>query len=659
MVLYECWREFHNMFDFLKNRQSTKNDLFDFMKNKQNSGNNEFSFNKAASSEETPYEKKEKYIDKVYEHERWERYYDAVKTLKEALTFFPNDLEIISLTCESLFETEGYKEIIELANNGLQIAQQQANQYYISVFERHLASAFLESNELEKAEKYFLWAIGNMPEYSYNYYTLGLCYFRQKKYDKAIQSFKKYVITESSSAVSKDGKKMIKKAYWEKSQTLEEYSHIDKGIKFEEEGKSELALKEYSEACKINPKLAEGFCRISLLKSNCNETREAILFGLRAMAVKMENEDYENSNLYSILFKELSENYSKSSDEQNSKKCKILSRYYGAIAEGDLIAESGYDVIKRNNIYEEYKTAISFYSEDYEAYDKIIFLCLNFKNYKRTLVYLKDALFIAQKRRDLERISRYFHTAGTCFWHLGEHERAIVFNEKALETTSDLNLKFVINYDLSCLFEVENRLEESLEKLERCQEYVKDGADESLDLQSRLMKIKALLCENSPINRARELYAEGISWLNEEQTETAIKCFQQSLEYIPLDVKVMLRLSQSLESLGRRREALDVSKEGFKVCRLTNNLTFIDKFAYQASCCLATEKKDFEKALYYAKAAAEYQPKNEEYHFWIGQCYFYLKDFMNALDGYKRAYYMNKNPETLELIHKCESLLDE
>lgn len=111
-------------------------------------------------------------------------YVSAIKTLQTIHEADTNYLFMLSRLAEAYHANEQYDKALEVVDVGLKRPSE-----YRTSFLRTQAQAYGKKGEFEKSEKLFKSAIAEYPTSTIFWYSLGISYFNNKSYEKAIDCF--------------------------------------------------------------------------------------------------------------------------------------------------------------------------------------------------------------------------------------------------------------------------------------------------------------------------------------------------------------------------------------------------------------------------------------------------------------------------------------
>ncbi len=143
------------------------------------------------------------------------------------------------------------------------------------------------------------------------------------------------------------------------------------------------------------------------------------------------------------------------------------------------------------------------------------------------------------------------------------------------------------------------------------------------------------------IQKAEDLFNEGLELTNEGRFEEAIEAFNQALELAPDNLSVKVNLSTALQEAGRHLEAIAILEQ---IIQLNKGLSdeYLGLIYYNWGNALRERKSDLEAIEKYL-LAIEKRPNHASTWYNLGQCWWRTGNHEKAAEAYSNAVRLNPN----------------
>ncbi len=275
--------------------------------------------------------------------------------------------------------------------------------------------------------------------------------------------------------------------------------------------------------------------------------------------------------------------------------------------------------------------------------------------------YISLGIKQARKDNNNNKLAKYNKDLATYYSLQGDYAKAETYYKKGLELTTDKDDKFKFCLGLALCCSVAGDIKEELNYYEKCKQFLSDDAVEMItDLDSSIIRCKAMLDENSDLSLSMKHLANGEKYLESKKYNEAVNEFAKSLKYIPQRLDTLQKLSVCLQNLNKIDEAKEVNMEGFMTSIRDRDEFYIDIF----SIILGNyyyEKEDYRQALkyynYVTGANPNFPPKTV--FSLIGTCHLLLHEIDKAVKAYEIANKIDPSDEKISnQLKLCRELLN-
>lgn len=606
------------------------------------------------------YEKGEEYIEK-------KKFSEAAKAFEEAYKINPNQMQAIEQLCSCYTELKQYDKLQELSKKGLLIAQNQLNTYYISRFYSYLGISYKSLENYKEAIKNIQYAIINNKYYIDDYYNLYYCYFKLEKYDLALKALDliKKLNSEyyNEKKLEKEREQLFKTAL-EKDFIL---NHSQIATNYSKEKNYSAAINEYKQILSKKPDDTISLSEIinnELLSSSSND-KEIIDYCkklINELDKKHSDDDYKH---YDIAYKGLCYCYKLQNNSKLLSEYEKLSNCFNHIKKAKENISKDYT---EDAIYE-YKLAIESISNlnevpyNYSALDGIIDLYFNMQDYEGTKKYIQLGLNQAKKDKNKSKFINYCKNIASYYYLSEKYKDAIKSYQKVLEMATEADDISKSYLGLGNTYSLLEKNQEALNYYEKYKESLKNDSflEVTCDIDSKIIKHKTLLDENSDVSLAKNHYYKATDYYNSQQFNEAIEEYAKSLQYIPENTNVLRYLSLSLHTLKRHDEAYEVDTIGYNISLRDHDNSNLDVFCFGLGGYYLNYE-DYRTSLYYFNQIPRENSimYNEHTMSLIGICHVLLDELDEALEVFEEAH--NLYPNSIEIAHqleKCRKMINE
>ena len=558
----------------------------------------------------------------------------AVESYKEALIYYPKQIQVMGELCWCLGQANRLEEMLEIAKKALLISQKRVNTDNIGRFYFYIAQYYKATGQFAIAIKYLTLAIKNKPYFIANYIDSAFCYKKLGNYSNAVKQYE-LALNKTSDRDTQDFlKKHLEEAKIKRDEQSPELVYIGRGVAYEKNGDYKSANAEFTKAVDISPNTE--FLGLYVLFQNeiklGKDLYKAIGIGHNLVLIFNQKENHYGGSLFlESVCVGLYKCYKAIGDENNSEKYYKLSECYSHMNHAMEASEKR----EYKKALEEYKKALEIRT-GYDIINGIIDTLFDLNQLEEVEQYAQMGLKLAKVENDYEYIAKYNFDLGVKY-DLSKNIKAGEFFETALQRTKDLDNKLKYTRSIA-LFNYRIRdFTKAFENFNKCLEYIEAGAIDIYDIPSYLVRLQEISEENSDLNNSTKHYNLGGKYFNERKMEEAAKEMKIALSYIPEDLDALDVLNRCLFSLKRTDECMEVCYEGFLISRRDHDYRFFDMFCYNLANCFYNNK-EYDKALVYFKHALEVKPQDTDYLYFTGACYKHLGEFEKAIDTFKIAH---------------------
>lgn len=596
----------------------------------------------------------EKFQDLFYkalELEQKEKYQEAIKLLEEALKINPEQMQALGELCICCLEIKDSNKLKETALKGLQVAQDLYSKDNIGRFYHNLAGHYHMNEQYESAIKYFKLALHNKPYYTADYAPLGYCYYKLKKYDKAIECYK---AIKNEEMVKEVRKAQLSEFPIEKNKYM--------AVKYMLEDNDKMLEAECKKILELDSDNVLGLIGLARVEAKDNNNEEAILLAEKALSLldKKENEEY--SFYYPYLYANVLNNcYNKL--ENFDKSTNYFKLYLIATCTAD--AGEAIEKGKTDLALSYYKKVLDsdneietkFVPYNYMAIDGIINLLFNIKKTEEAKKYIQKAIKICKSENNTNKLPYYTFQVGRYYAYLKQYDKAIKYYNKAFEDTNNLDDKYNYKYTAGNCYICLKDLKNALEQFNTCKELVEKGAEDIKDINSIIIFYKNSFDKNSNIGKSDEYIKLCREAFGKKDFEKAINYAEKALKYRPQYIESIMLLEETLFQLGREEEGLATAMDGINISKRDHDTSFIDILYYDVGNYY-TRKEEYEKAAKLYTLAASFNPTDKDYFYNIGYCYKHLKKYQKAINAFEIGLKLDPNDKGMaDHLKDCKMML--
>ena len=566
------------------------------------------------------------------------QFFKAIPIFKELLNINPNNLKAMSILSECLLEQNKNRDALSIAQKGLKAAQQQLNTYYTKIFHQKIASGYQKYGDSEESLKSQKLAL--VHDYSNIQTNLELikCYLKNNKIDEAHKACHKIhylIISDKEKEEFEPLQSQVKAEYYK---LHPEQKHIADGYEYYMKGKLELALREYQKALKIAPKNIAVFGKLFYTYIQMNKINEAIEAGEKVVSSNRATleEYYEaseiNPELYGIYSK-LAEIYKHTWHFIKAKQYQAMSDYHQLIQRGTY--ES---MLSNNSAIELFTAAYNLKPEKHEALEKIIIHLICADKYVEALNYISKGLLLAKKENNTAKYAIYYGHEASCYSEMKQYKKEIESLEKQAAFTKDIQEKLFVYGQIANIYKEKENFEQYTNYLKKCQELVKQGAEDTLDLQTAFMELDAKSGSNSEYNQSKEHYKKASKLYSQKKYNEALAEYRKSFWLMPYDLEIMEAYSKCLCEQEYYKEASNISYEALELSVETNNNKYAESLFYTVAKYHFYQVKDYDEARKFFELASRHNPSSYEYYYKTAICYKELDRTEKAIKNFEKAY---------------------
>lgn len=581
-------------------------------------------------------------------------YINAIPLLKELLNLNPNNLKVMKVLSKCQLEEKKAREALSTAQKGLEAARRELNKPYVIIFLAEIANAFQASGDCENAVKHYKLALIHDPYNFQNSVDLINCYLKFDKIDEAYDACKKSKSSYSSESED-DYLRDLNRTVEEKYYNLHpEKKCIADGEEFCRSLKYNLALREYEKVLKICPDNLRITGKLFYVYIGLNRTNDAIKAGEQFVSASSETlEKYYdqteiNAELYGI-YSRLAEIYKHSWHFIKAKQYQKLSDYYQLIQRGTY--ES---IFNKTKSVELFRTAYNLIPEKHEALIKLI-IQLDWANkFEEALKYINIGISMAKSENNTAKLSVYYDLEASCCGSMKQSKKEMDSYDKRLAFTKSIPEKLSVYGRLINVNKEKKNFEKMKEYLEKSQELISNGAEDTFDLQTELIEFEAISDDNSDYNRSKEHYRKAsLLWSQKKYTD-ALTEFKNAFWLMPYDLQIMEAYSKCLLQQEYYKEASNIAYEGLELSVESTNNKYAESLFNTVASYHYYQEKDFDQAGYFYGLAFRQNPHCFDYIYKAAVCYQNVGNPFKAIENFKKAYELK--PSEKDILDKIYEL---
>ncbi len=570
-------------------------------------------------------------------------YDEALNVYKKVSEMKPNDA-FIYISIGSIYESKGdYKSALDAYNKSMELfpdykynylnianAKAQLKDFkgaiesyntFLGIYSQHidaregLASAYLADGQPEKAAKEFEAVYDSNPEEFKDYVNYGLALFDSKKYDKSASILEQ--------AVAKDSENLGARAVLAKA--------------YVELGKDNLALGQYDEIFKQNPKLNEVRFDYANLLADMGKNSDAInQYDLYLKA-------YPND---ALAYKNLGVVYKKMGNLDNA-----LANLEKAISKNPADVSLKKDLAQCYHLKKDYVNAIKYYDEilsvapdDYNVkYNKAIaYHAMN--NYSQAIELYESLLKAKDNSGVRNNLNAALLTEGKKAMESGDYEKAIGYFNKAVKYKTPDSYVY---YGLAKCYRAQGNIEKACNSYEKAislspetslysNEYAQyiaeinpsanvgnstDNNSYTGDFQTISIPSDGTSLDSADIERRDQLLKSGDEAFIQKNYDSAIEQYKEALKIQPSDYETLLKIGDSYKNKNDNANAISFYKKSVFVNPGYSDGWFNLGLVYASASNTAGAKQSFYRAInidptyayaYYALAVAYEKEDNKQ-----------------------------------------------
>ena len=566
------------------------------------------------------------------------QFFKSIPIFKKLLEISPNNLKAMSILCECLLEQNRIKDEISVAQKGLTIAQQQQHTYYVKKFQTFAAKGYTKSGDSKQSEKAHKLALVQDFTNIKLYTELIKSYLKSNKIDEAFKACNKarlYAITDQEKAEFEPLQSQVKEEYYK---LHPEQKFIADGYEYYMKGKAELALKEYEKAHKIAPENLAVLGKMFYAYIDLNRLNEAIEVGEKVVSSDRESLEkyYElndiNPELYGI-YSRLAEIFKHSWHFIKAKQYQTMSDYHQLIQRGTY--ES---IFKKHKAIELFMAAYNLKPEKHEALENLIIHLIWVHRYDEALKYLQKGLSLAKAENNAAKFAVYYGLEAFYYEERQQYKKEIESYEKKASYTRDKQEKLTIYGLIARIYKEKGNIEQYKVYLEKCQELVNQGAEDTLDLKKAFMELEVTADNNSEFNKAKECFRKASRLYSQKKYDEALAEYKKSFWLMPYDLQIMEAYSKCLSEQEYYQEASNIAYEALELSVDTENNKYAESLFYTVAKFHFYQKKDYDEARKFFELAIRHNPSGFEYYYKTAICYKELDRTEKAIKNFEKAY---------------------
>ena len=566
------------------------------------------------------------------------QFFKSIPIFKRLLEISPNNLKAMSILSECLLEQNRIKEEISVAQKGLTIAQQQQHTYYVKKFQTFTAKGYAKSGDSKQSEKaHKLALVQDFTNIKLNT-ELIKSYLKANKIEEAFKACKKarlYAITDQEKEEFEPLQSQVKAEYYK---LHPEQKYIADGYEYYMKGKPELALREYEKAHKIAPQNLAVLGKMFYAYIDLNKLNEAIEVGEKVVSSDRESLEkyYEqndiNPELYGI-YSRLAEIFKHSWHFIKAKQYQTMSDYHQLIQRGTF--ES---LLNEHKSIEFFMAAYNIKPEKHEALEKLITHLIWVHRYDEALKYLQKGLSLAKAENNAAKFAVYYGLEAFYYEERQQYKKEIESYEKKASYTRDKQEKLTIYGLIARIYKEKGNIEQYKVYLEKCQELVNLGAEDTLDLKKAFMELEVIADNNSELNKAKEYFRKASRLYSQKKYDEALAEYKKSFWLMPYDLQIMEAYSKCLCEQEYYQEASNIAYEALELSVDTENNKYAESLFYTVAKFHFYQKKDYDEARKFFELAIRHNPSGFEYYYKTAICYKELDRTEKAIKNFEKAY---------------------
>ena len=582
-------------------------------------------------------------------------YINAIPLLKELLNINPNNLKVMKVLSKCQLEEKKAREALSTAQKGLETARRQLNKPYIIIFLAEIANAFQASGDYENAVKHYKLALFHDSFNFQNNVDLINCHLKFDKIDEAFEACHNnshLYSSESDEDYLRDLNRTVEEKYYN---LHPEKKYIADGEEFCRSARYNLALREFEKALKIFPNNIRIIGKLFHVYVGLNRINDAIKAGEQFISASPETLEkyYDQSDIYSELFSiysGLAEIFKNTWHFIKAKRYQKLSDYYQLFQRGRFESV----LSKNTKSIELFRTAYNLIPEKHDALLKLIIQLHWANKNEEALKYIEIGISMAKSENNTARLVEYYDLEASCFGDLKQSKKEMESYDKRLAFTKSIPEKLSVYGRLIYENKEKKNFEKMKEYLEKSQELISNGAEDTFDLQTDFFEFEALTDENSDYNRSKEHYRKASNLCSQKKFTDALTEFKKAFWLRPYDLQIMEAYSECLLRQEYYKEASNIAYEGLELSVKTTNNKYAESLFNTVASYHNYQEKDFDRAGYFYELAFRQNPHCFDYIYKAAVCYQNVGNSYKAIENYKKAYELK--PSEKQILDKIYEL---
>lgn len=331
----------------------------------------------------------------------------------------------------------------------------------------------------------------------------------------------------------------------------------------------------------------------------------------------------------------------------------IANNFYTKAMNGDID-----DIGILNKLYLDYQNKIKQNPKDYQSLINIGAVCQKMNKFDEALKYYNLASKYEPPSTNISKIN-----IGSLYMNKKDYQNALkIYNEILSKSPNNHRAQFL----RALCYEKLNKYQEAIKDYKACLANNPDNNEAKENLDNLLMKnlnsndlitfLKQKL--NKTPNDPDLNYQIGYELHKQKQPKEALYYYKRSIELGKNDSNTYLNLSKALYECGNLKDSLDLAKraqnkfpDDKNLIAHFNELYNVDLNNQILQASKLFEQQNYNDALNMYNAI---EVKNEPVLLGIAGCKFYLNDYKASIESYKKALDINpKNSDTAYYIGLC------
>lgn len=593
--------------------------------------------------------------EKAFAYSEDKQYDLAIQTYKEALKFYPNQVQALGELCYCYIEKEQYLDLLETAQQGLLISQKHISKDNIGRFYGYIGGAYKALGQFKLAIKNYELAVINKPHFMPNYLSLAYCWYKLEDFDTAIDYYEKIQQMDSEYAEQIGADGAINELRDLKDSKYPDEKHSRLAFAYFQSNNIKLALAEYENALSINKNNILALYGKTDYMLKCEEWQTVISLAkkLEGLINKKENSRFEF--LKKFVYMCLESAYRNLEDYDNSCHYARLFQQLHYIDEAKELMNN----FNLNEALNTYKQGIFDDEDNRIVYKRIIVLAFMLQKYDLVSKYVDEGLAACSNyKNNNDELADFCWFKAKYFAENGDDEKAFKYCNEAINSANDISNKLKYTFNLAQLYNRKQDLDMELQCYKTCEEYISRGAKDEFDIPSLIIRMEETINENSDLRQFEKYFNRAIQFFFQvKNTIAAIKDLKIALRYLPQDIEALDLISRCYYNLKDYDETLKYAYEGYKVSLRDRDFHCMEMLCYNIANSYYNTG-DNEKALDFYQKAHEQNPNDKDNLYFIGACYRNMKIYDKALEAFEKANKIDPEDEgIMQQIDLCKSMV--